>query len=125
VISSKEASLKLGLSHRTIRLYCQKGKLDCKKTRNRWLVNEESLDSFITVEVMGKNQSARQIGKEKETFKSLELPPFYVMSQRIGYLEGKLEVYESRIKELKATNTLLQEQLDYRKLNWIKRLFKG
>lgn len=124
MISSKEAGLKLGLSHRTIRLYCQQGKLDCEKTRNRWFVNEESLDSFITVEVIGNNQSARQIGKEKETFKGLDLPPFYVMSQRIGYLEGKLEVYENRIKELKAAINLLREQLDFRKQSWIKKLFK-
>lgn len=124
MISSREAGLKLGLSHRSIRLYCQQGKLECQKIRNRWYVNEKSLDNLITVEVIGNHQSARQTGKEKESFKGLELPPFYVMSQRVGYLEGKLEVYESRIKELKATVNLLQEQLEYRRLSWIKRLFK-
>lgn len=124
MISSREAGLKLGLSHRSIRLYCQQGKLDCEKRRNRWYVKEESLDNLITVEVVGNQQSARQTGKEKETVKGLDLPPFYVMSQRIGYLEGKLEVYESRIKELKATVSLLQEQLDYRRLSWIQKLFK-
>ncbi|MBA7626827.1 hypothetical protein ES703_34285 [subsurface metagenome] len=125
MISSREAGLKLGLSHRTIRLYCQQGKLKCQKIRNRWVVEEESLDSFITVEVVGNQQSARQTGKEKETFvKGLELPPFHIMSQKIGYLEGKLEVYENRIKELKATINLLQEQLDYRKQSWIRKLFK-
>ncbi|GAH21976.1 unnamed protein product, partial [marine sediment metagenome] len=30
MITTKEASLRSGKSHRTIRLYCQKGKLNCQ-----------------------------------------------------------------------------------------------
>lgn len=117
MISSKETSLKLGLSHRTIRLYCQQGKLDCEKISNKWYVSEESLDNFVKVEVIGKTETVRQTGKEKETFKSLDLPPFYIMSQRIGYLEGKLEMLERE-------NTLLREQLTYQKTSWVRKLFK-
>jgi len=118
LITTKEAGLRTGKAHRTIRLWCLKGKLNCKKIGKNWYVDESSLNDVLEVKVIGKNYEAQAKGKETDTFiKSLDLPPYYVLSQRIGYLEGKLEMLERE-------NTLLKEQLTYQKTSWIRKLFK-
>jgi len=118
LITTKEASLRLGKSHRTIRLYCKKGKLNCQKVGKNLYVDESSLDDFLEVRVIGKDDEVRQKGKEKDTPKSIALPPYFVIVRQVGYLEAKVEMLERE-------NTLLKEQLTYQKTSWIKRLFKG
>jgi len=117
LIPSKEASLRLGKAHRTIRLYCQQGRLNCEKINNKWYVDENSLEDFLSVKVVGKNEAVRQKGKEKDTAKDLELPPYFVLVRQVGYLEAKVEMLERE-------NTLLKEQLTYQKTSWIRRLFE-
>jgi len=91
--------------------------LRCQKIKNRWLVNESDLDDFLTVKVIGKDETAGKKAKETVTSKDIDFPPYFVMVRRVGYLEGKVEMLEKE-------NTLLKEQLTYQKTNWIKRLFK-
>jgi len=117
MISSKEASLRLGKAHRTIRLYCQKGMLSCEKISNKWYVDEKNLEDFLSVKIIGKNEAVRKKGKKKDTSKNLELPPYFILVRQVGYLETKVEILEKE-------NTLLKEQLTYQKTSWIKRLFK-
>ena len=117
MITTKEASLRSGKSHRTIRLYCQKGKLNCQKVGKNLYVDESSLDDFLEVRVIGKDDEVRQKGKEKDTPKDLELPPYFVLVRQVGYLEAKVEMLERE-------NTILKEQLTYQKTSWIKKLFK-
>ncbi|MBA7492286.1 hypothetical protein ES702_02835 [subsurface metagenome] len=117
MITTKEASLRLGKSHRTIRLYCQQGRLNCQKVGKNLYVDESSLDDVLEVRVIGKNDEVRKKGKEKDTSKDLELPPYFVLVRQVGYLEAKVEMLERE-------NTLLKEQLTYQKTSWIRRLFK-
>ncbi|GAI65424.1 unnamed protein product, partial [marine sediment metagenome] len=49
MITTKEASLRLGKSHRTIRLYCQQGRLNCEKVGKNLYVDESSLDDVLEV----------------------------------------------------------------------------
>ena len=124
MIPSKEASLRLGKAHRTIRLYCQQGRLNCEKINNKWYVDENSLEDFISVKVVGKNEAVRQTGKEKDTAKSIALPPYHLLIYETGALKKEVEMLYKIIDDLKAKNELLNEQLDYRKLSWIRKLFK-
>ncbi len=117
MITTKEASLRLGKSHRTIRLYCQQGRLNCQKVGKNLYVEESSLDDVLEVKVIGKDDEVRKKGKEKDTSKDLELPPYFVLVRQVGYLEAKVEMLEKE-------NTLLKEQLTYQKTSWIKRIFK-
>ena len=117
MITTKEASLRSGKSHRTIRLYCKKGKLNCQKVGKNLYVDESSLDDFLEVRVIGKDDEVRKIGKEKDTPKSIALPPYFVIVRQVGYLEAKVEMLERE-------NTLLKEQLTYQKTSWIRKLFK-
>ncbi|MBA7493086.1 hypothetical protein ES702_03641 [subsurface metagenome] len=117
MITTKEVARRLGKSHRTIRLWCQNGKLDCEKVGKNWQVDEKKLDEFLTVKVIGNNETVRQKGKVKETSKDLELPPYYLLVRQLGFLEGKVEMLEKE-------NTLLKEQLTYQKTSWIRKLFK-
>ncbi|GAH07720.1 unnamed protein product, partial [marine sediment metagenome] len=104
-------------SHRTIRLYCKQGRLSCQKIGKNLYVDESSLDDFLEVKVIGKDDEVRKKGKEKDTSKSIALPPYFVIVRQVGYLEAKVEMLERE-------NSLLKEQLTYQKTSWIKRLFK-
>ena len=117
MITTKEASLRLSKSHRTIRLWCLKGKLNCQKIGKNLYVDENSLDDFLEVKVIGKDDEVRKKGKEKDTSKSIALPPYFVIVRQVGYLEAKVEMLERE-------NSLLKEQLTYQKTSWIKRIFK-
>lgn len=120
-ITTKEVSERLGKSHRTIRYYCKEGILKCKKIGRNYYIEEEVLDDFmskIKVNVKGKQERVRVEGK------GISYPPYILLAQRNGYLEAQVDIFKNQIKELKATINLLQDQLDYRKLSWIRKLFK-
>ena len=117
MITTKEASLRLGKSLRTIRLYSQKGKLNCQKIGKNLYVDESSLDDLLEIRVIGKDDEVRQKGKVKDTPKSIALPPYFVIVRQVGYLEAKVEMLERE-------NSLLKEQLTYQKTSWIRKIFK-
>jgi len=117
MLNTKEVSLRLGLTERSIRNYCSNGRLKCEKRSNKWLIDESSLDNILEVSVIGKQETEGKKGKEKDTAKDLELPPYFVLVRQVGYLEAKVEMLEKE-------NTLLKEQLTYQKTSWIKRIFK-
>ncbi|MBA7630719.1 hypothetical protein ES703_38243 [subsurface metagenome] len=126
MITTKEASLRLGLSDRTIRNYCNKGKLRCEKRGKIWYIDESSLDDVLEVKVIGKEKAERKIGKEytEPSSKSLALPPYYLLVRENGYLKAQVDIFKNQIEELKNRIKLLEEQLTYQKTSWIKRLFK-
>jgi len=126
MITTKEAGLRLGLSERTIRNYCYKGKLRCEKRGKIWYIDESSLDDILEVKVIGKEEAERKIGKEYEeaSSKSLALPPYYLLVRENGYLKAQVDIFKNQIEELKNRLKLLEEQLTYQKTSWIKRLFK-
>jgi len=126
MITTKEASLRLGLSDRTIRNYCNKGKLKCEKRGKIWYIDESSLDDVLEVKVIGKEEAERKIGKEYEepSSKSLALPPYYLLVRENGYLKAQVDIFKNQIEELKNRIKLLEEQLTYQKTSWIKRIFK-
>ena len=78
MITTKEASLRLGLMERSIRNYCQNGRLMCRKRCKRWLVEEDSLDDVLEVKVIGTEETERKIGTENEetSNKALALPSY-------------------------------------------------
>ncbi len=119
MITTKEASLRLGLSDRTIRNYCYKGKLKCEKRGKIWYIDESSLDDILEVKVIGKEKAERKMGKEytEPSSKGLALPPYYLLVRENGYLKAQVDMLKERVK-------LLEEQLTYQKTSWIKRLFK-
>ncbi|GAG61638.1 unnamed protein product [marine sediment metagenome] len=117
MITTKEASIRLGLTERTIRNYCSKGRLKCEKRGKIWYIEESSLEDVLEVKIIGTEETERKIGKEKDTPKSIALPPYFVIVRQVGYLEAKVEMLERE-------NSLLKEQLTYQKTSWIKRLFK-
>ncbi len=126
MITTKEASLRLGLTERTIRNYCSKERLKCEKRGKIWYIDESSLDDVLEVKVIGTEEAERKIGKEYDepSNKSLALPPYYLLVQENGYLKAQVDIFKNQIEELKTKIKLLEEQLTYRKSSWIKRLFK-
>jgi len=126
MITTKEAALRLGLSERTIRNYCQKGKLNCEKRGKSWYINEDSLDNMIDVKFIGKEETARKKGKEDTgpSSKSLALPPYYFLVQENGYLKAQVDIFKNQIEELKTKIKILEDQLTYQKTSWIKKLFQ-
>jgi len=126
MITTKEASLRLGLSERTIRNYCSKGKLKCEKRGKIWYIDESSLDEVLEVKVIGKEEAERKIGKEYEepSSKSLALPPYYLLVRENGYLKAQVDIFKNQIEELKNRIELLEEQITYQKTSWIKKLFR-
>jgi len=126
MITTKEASLRLGLSNRTIRNYCSKGKLKCEKRGKVWYIEESSLDDILEVKVIGTEETERKIGKEYEeaSSKGLALPPYYLLVRENGYLKAQVGIFKNQIEELKNGLKILEEQLTYQKTSWIKRLFK-
>lgn len=126
MITTKEAGLRLGLSDRTIRNYCYKGKLECEKRGKSWYIDESSLNDILEVKVIGKEEAERKIGTEYEepSSKSLALPPYYLLVRENGYLKAQVDIFKNQIDELKTKIKLLEEQLEYKKSSWIKRLFK-
>ena len=117
MLNTKEVSLRLGLTERTIRNYCSNGRLKCEKKGKGWYIDESSLDNILEVSVIGTVETEGKIGKEKDTPKSIALPPYFVIVRQVGYLEAKVEMLERE-------NTLLKEQLTYQKTSWIRKLFK-
>ena len=126
MITTKEASLRLGLSERTIRNYCSKGRLKCEKRGKIWYIDESSLDDVLEVKIIGKEETERKIGMEYEepSSKSLALPPYYLLVRENGYLKAQVDIFKNQIEELKTKIKLLEEQLTYQRSSWIKRLFK-
>ncbi len=126
MITTKEAGLRLGLSERTIRNYCSKGRLKCEKKGKVWYIDESSLDDFLEVKVIGTEETERKIGTEYEepSSKSLALPPYYLLVRENGYLKAQVDIFKNQIAELKNRVKLLEEQLTYQKTSWIKRIFK-
>jgi len=127
MLNTKEVSLRLGLTERTIRNYCSNGKLKCEKRRKKWLIDESSLDDVIDVKIIGKQETERKKGTEYEEAlsKSLALPPYYLLVRENGYLKAQVDIFKNQITELKNRIKLLEEQLTYQKTSWIRRLFKG
>ena len=126
MITTKEVGLRLGLTERTIRNYCSKGKLKCEKRGKVWYIDESSLDDVLEVNVIGKEEAERKIGTEYEepSTKSLALPPYYLLVRENGYLKAQVDIFKNQIEELKTKIKLLEEQLTYQRSSWIKRLFK-
>jgi len=126
MITTKEASLRLGLTERTIRNCCSKGRLKCEKRGKVWYINESSLDDVLEVKVIGTEEAERKIGTEykEHSNKSLALPPYYLLVRENGYLKAQVDIFKNQIEELKNRIKLLEEQLTYQKTSWIKRLFK-
>ncbi|GAH63698.1 unnamed protein product [marine sediment metagenome] len=126
MITTKEASLRLGLTERTIRNYCSKGRLKCEKRGKIWYIEESSLDDVLEVKVVGTEETERKIGTEYDepSSKSLALPPYYLLVRENGYLKAQVDIFKNQIEELKNRIKLLEEQLTYQKTSWIKRLFK-
>ncbi len=126
MITTKEASLRLGLTERTIRNYCSKGRLKCEKRGKVWYIDESSLDDVLEVKVISTEEAERKIGKEYEELstKSLALPPYYLLVRENGYLKAQVDIFKNHIEELKNRVKILEEQLTYQKTSWIKRLFK-
>ena len=104
MITTKEASLRLGLSDRTIRNYCSKGKLKCEKKGKIWYIDESSLDDVLEVKVISIEEAERKIGKEYEepSTKSLALPPYYLLVRENGYLKAQVDIFKNQIQELKT-----------------------
>ena len=126
MITTKEVGLRLGLTERTIRNYCSKGKLKCEKRGKVWYIDESSLDDVLEVNVIGKEEVERKIGTEykEPSTKSLALPPYYLLVRENGYLKAQVDIFKNQIEELKTKIKLLEEQLTYQRSSWIKRLFK-
>ncbi|MBA7492308.1 hypothetical protein ES702_02858 [subsurface metagenome] len=126
MITTKEASLRLGLSDRTIRNYCSKGKLKCEKRGKSWYIDESSLDDILEVKVIGKEEAERKIGTEytEPSSKGLALPPYYLLVRENGYLKAQVDIFNKQIEELKTKIKLLEEQLTYQRYGWIKKIFK-
>ena len=126
MITTKEASLRLGLTERTIRNYCSKGRLKSEKRGKIWYIDESSLDDVLEVKVIGTEEAERKIGtvNEEPSSKSLALPPYYLLVRENGYLKAQVDIFKNQIEELKTKIKLLEEQLTYQKTSWIRRLFK-
>ena len=126
MITTKEASLGLGLSNRTIRNYCSKGRLKCEKRGKVWYIEESSLDDVLEVKVIGTEETKRKMGKEYEepSSKSLTLPPYYLLVRENGYLKAQADIFKDQVGELKNRIKILEEQLTYQKTSCIKRIFK-
>ncbi|MBA7493088.1 hypothetical protein ES702_03643 [subsurface metagenome] len=126
MITTKETAFRLGLTERTIRNYCQKGRLICEKRGKSWYIDESSLENFIDIKIIGKEQAERKKGKEFKESKSkgLALPPYYFLVSENGYLKAQVDIFKNQIEELKNRLKFLEEQFTYKKTSWIERIFK-
>jgi len=91
-----------------------------------WYIDESSLDDVLEVKVIGKEEVERKIGTEYEepSSKSLALPPYYLLVRENGYLKAQVDIFKNQIEDLKNRVKLLEEQLEYRKQSWIKKIFR-
>ena len=63
-------------------------------------------------------------GIQESKNKELALPPYYLLVRENGYLKAQVDIFKNQTEELKTKIKLLEVQLEYKKLSWIKKLFK-
>jgi len=98
-----------GAPQRTIRYWCKKKYVECKKEGREWLVQAASLPHVIGQNVSAKSVPVGPDGNSPGNIDHVAADKIAALSQRIGYLEGQLETANRMLPEAHSAADLARE----------------